>query len=85
MTQVFVSQGWRKYAPPLTFWQNRRRSGGGAPHYYLPTQIFRPCATQRAKFYEKVQKISFGVNIISFELNVFNAQIYKICVKKLHV
>ena len=26
---------------PARFWQNRRRV---ALHYYLPTQIFRPCA-----------------------------------------
>ena len=29
------SRGGHKKAPP---------GSGGAPHYYLPTQIFRPCA-----------------------------------------
>ena len=32
---------------PPRFWQNRRghrAAAHSAPHYYLPTQIFRPCA-----------------------------------------
>ena len=38
--------------------------------------IHRRGAAQRAKFSEKVHKPSPGVNVINFELNVFNASIW---------
>ena len=36
-------------------------------------------AAQRAKFVKKVHKPPFGVNIINFELNWFNASIWVPC------
>ena len=34
------------------------------------------CVAQRAKLFEKVHKPSFGINVIDFELNLFNASIW---------
>ena len=51
--QQHARQGWRKregqgggaYATPhILADQKAPSSSGGAPHYYLPTQIFRPSA-----------------------------------------
>ena len=46
MVGVAEAVGARGRTPPI-FWQNRRRRLAAAahtPHYYLPTQIFRPSA-----------------------------------------